>query len=280
MSTASPAVTPHASTEDYLFDLRGYCVLRNALTRGQLDAINGWVDAQPPAKPGDWLGNVEAHVYSSGVNDLNYQNIVEAGPVFEELIDSPRWLPDVRRYIHPANGIVLYENFLNVRGPGGYISIHSGGHLPTIFSAFRHRTNQWMVGQINILMALSDIGPGDGATTLVSGSHKSDLVHPVLLDSTDQFNIYRDGDPAANADGMVEVHLHAGDAVLFTDGICHGSAARTNPGQRRVMIYRYAPSHLQPRLNYEPSPAFLARLSPEQRKIVLPNPRRRPPTRP
>ena len=78
---------------------------------------------------------------------------------------------------------------------------------------------------------------------------------------------------------MVEVQLNAGDAIMFTDGTCHGSAARVNPGQRRVMIYRYAPSYLEPRLHYEHAPEFFERLTPERRKIVQPNPARRPPTR-
>lgn len=269
--------TPLSNREDYLFDLRGYRVLRGAVNPRQLSSINGWLDALPNLSVGQWLGRVEAHIYSSGHNDINYQNVIEAGPVFEELIDSPAWIDDVRRYVHPANGLAMYENFINVRGPGGYIGIHSGGHLPTIFTSFRHRTNQWMVGQINVLIALTDIGPGDGGTTLVPGSHKSDLVHPVLLEgSTDEHHVYKDDGAAGDADGMVEFHLKAGDALLFSDGVCHGSAARVNQGQRRVMIYRYTPNYMLPRFNYEPSPEFLARLTESRRRIVQPVPPRRP----
>ena len=37
-----------------------------------------------------------------------------------------------------------------------------------------------MVGQINVLMALSDIGEGDGPTVLIPGSHKCTEIHPRL----------------------------------------------------------------------------------------------------
>ena len=36
----------------------------------------------------------------------------------------------------------------------------------------------------------------------------------------------------------VEVHLNAGDALLFVDCMLHGSARRVNPGERRIFIAR------------------------------------------
>ena len=76
---------------------------------------------------------------------------------------------------------------------------------------------------------------------------------------------------------MQEVHLKAGDALMFTDAICHGSMPRTNPGQRRVLIYRYTPHLVASRYNYIPSEELMARLSPERRSIVQPvAPRLRP----
>jgi hypothetical protein len=199
---------------------------------------------------------------------VNYQNIIEGGPVFEEIIDHPSWIGDIRRYIcndynhHPG----INEAFLNLRPPGGYIGIHSGGHVPAFPMVNRHHTGAWMVGQINILIALTEIGPGDGATVVVPGSHKSHVLHPAYLGA--ERSTYRD-DRAAGGEFMTqEVHLHAGDALMFTDGICHGAAARKNPGLRRVLIYRYSPHSLMPRFNYVPSEELLARLTPARREIV------------
>jgi hypothetical protein len=262
---------------DYLFDLLGYRILRGALTPDQLSRINEWVDAQPPREPGEWAGDVEVHSYQ-GSDGTNYQNVIEGGPVFEELIDHPAWIGDVRRYIvNDYNRLSINEAFLNVRERAGFIGIHSGGHVPAYPMLFRHHTGAWMLGQINILMALTDIGPGDGATVIVPSSHKSHVVHPTLAGGEQQ--TYRDGRPAAEALMMAEVHLKAGDALMFTDGLCHGSAARTNPGERRVLIYRYCPHGVLPRYNYVPSEALLARLTPERRRIVQPVPPRFAPGR-
>jgi ectoine hydroxylase-related dioxygenase (phytanoyl-CoA dioxygenase family) len=67
-----------------------------------------------------------------------------------------------------------------------------------------------------------------------------------------------------------EVHMKAGDALLFVDAICHGSATRTNPGDRRILVYRYGPSWGNFRYGYQPSSELLERLTPERRRIVQP----------
>ena len=72
-------------------------MIDNALSSEQLLWINRWIEAQPKDVPtGTWLGNVELHTYGK-TDGLNYQNIVEGGKVFEELIDHPIWFGMIRR---------------------------------------------------------------------------------------------------------------------------------------------------------------------------------------
>lgn len=257
---------------DYLFDLHGCLILRDALTADQLARVNAWVDEQPQdLPPGTWLGQVETHTYS-GAEGVNYQNVREAGPVFEELLDNPAWIRHVRRWIeNDYNQIAIQEDFLNVRRAGGFIGMHSGGHTSAPVLSFRHhQTGAWAVGQINILVALTDIGPGDGATMVIPGSHKSAIPHPDLTGR--QQAVYRSDRSVDGALMAEEVHLQAGEAVLFTDAICHGSSERVTDGERRVLIYRYSPHTIAPRYRYLPSPEFLERLTPERRAIVEPVP--------
>ena len=72
-------------------------------------------------------------------------------------------------------------------------------------------------------------------------------------------------------EGAVECHLETGDALLFVDAIAHGSARRTNPGNRRIAVYRYGPSWGHFRLPYRPSPELLNRLTPRRRSLVYPH---------
>src|SRR5690606_15620270 len=71
--------------------------------------------------------------------------------------------------------------------------------------------------------------------------------------------------------GAIEVHLKAGDALLFVDAIMHGSARRVNLGQRRMTVYRYGPSWGFFRHGMLPTPEFLDRLTPDRRRIVMPH---------
>lgn len=260
-----------AHEQDYLFDLRGYLNLDQALSPADLAGINGWIDAQPSgAALGSWHDDVEVQTYS-GNEGVNYQNIIEAGDVFERMIDHASWLPLVERWMaNDYNRISLNEAFLNVRRSGGFIGLHSGGHVSApIMSVRNANTGAWNVGQINVLIALTDIGPGDGCTVVVPGSHKSGVLHPELVDSPGN-SVYRSDRHAGGSLGAIEVHLKAGQAVMFTDAISHGATARTNPGCRRVAIYRYSPHAIASRYNYLPSPELLARLTPRQRAIVQP----------
>lgn len=279
-----PRVTVDTDPElvDYMFDLHGYLILEQALAPGDLQEMNQWIDdhwsyvSNPRPRDGNnvenpWIGHVETHSY--GLDDgVNFQNIVAGGPVFERLIDYPAWYPLATKYVNPVNGLSIHENFLNVRGPGGYLYIHSGGHVPLCYFTFRQEnTGEWMVGQINVLMALQDVGPGDGPTTLVPGSHRATEPHPRLKRQGKGIVAAHDvREAAGTAYGTREIHLKAGDVLFFADCVTHGSAKRTKPGYRRVAIYRYSPRFLRTRFNYELSPDLLARLTPERRAILQP----------
>ena len=71
--------------------------------------------------------------------------------------------------------------------------------------------------------------------------------------------------------GSLEVFLDAGDALLFVDSLCHGSAKRINKGERRIVVYRYGPSWGFFRHPYRPSTKLLNKLTKFQRKIVMPH---------
>ncbi len=280
------------NSQDYLFDLQGYLVLKNAISAADLREMNQWINdhesyvKEPwstdgdPKKKGRWIGHIETHTYNEE-NGVNFQSIIEGGSVFEKLIDHPAWIDLVKKYIHSSvNGLSIHENFLNVRGPGGYLHIHCGGHVPLSYLTFRqNNTGEWMVGQINVLMALNDIGDGDGPPVLIPGSHKCTEIHP-RLEVDGRGLIYDDvsGKPAGTATAMQEMYLKAGDVLLFTDAITHGAAERTNPGYRRTIVYRYSPKYVRERLNYQISEDLLQRLTPERRAIIEPNAPRRPPS--
>lgn len=269
-------VTPR---EEYFFDLNGYLILKNVLTKSHVAEMNAILtqisQLDPPLGQGEWYGGVHTHSYG-GAEGINLQQIYEAGEPFERLIDYPGWFAKVKHFVGGENTfdwhhgpLFIDENFANLRGKGEAIGLHSGGYEGVIRCQYRYLNGRFHCGQINVLMALTDIGPGDGATMVIPASHKSNFVHPDVAKHSMKSGEVRSVD---DVEGAIEVHLEAGDALLFVDAISHGSAKRVNPGERRIVVYRYGPSWGNFRHPYVASEELQARLTPRQRKVVCPQP--------
>ena len=261
--------------DKYLFDLNGFIVIQNALNKSEVKACNKIIDKLKKLKHNEWEGYVHGHNYG-GKEGLNLQQIYEAGKPFEKLIDHPSWINHMLEFVggdgtfdHQHGPLFIDENFVNIRGPGEAVKVHSGNHEGTQRAHYRYENGKFHCGQINILVALNNIHQGDGGTVIIPGSHKSNIKHPEL----NKFHKESNGS-FKTADGMTgaeEVYLNSGDALLFVDSLCHGSARRINKGERRVAIYRYGPSWGFFRNQYRPSKELLSRLSKFQRQIVMPH---------
>ena len=160
-------------------------------------------------------------------------------------------------------GVTIDEHVATSRSSGGHHPVHSGGYRASVRTQYAYKDGVFRCGQVNVLVALRDIGPGDGATMLVPGSHKSNFAHPLAGD-------YARGDAMDALPFATEIHCHAGDALLFCDAVMHGGSTRVNAGERRVIILRYGPPWARTRYGYTVSDRLLDRLSPERRKVMQP----------
>lgn len=282
MSAFFPDAQPVTPYEEFFFDLNGFIILRGALSRSEVAACNASLDRLQHLRKGEWSGWVHGHDYG-GKEGLNLQQIYEGGACWETLIDHPAWIEKVRHFVggegsfdYNHGPLFIDECFANIRAEGEAIGIHSGGHQGTARTRFDVKDRKFHSNQVNVLIAYGDVGPGDGATMVVPSSHKSNFPHPDFEKARMKEGLAQSAEGVA---GAVEVHLAAGDALVFTDAIMHGSASRRNPGQRRISVYRYGVSWGRWRHAYRPSPELLSRLSPARRGIVFPEgPALRPPT--
>ncbi len=282
---ADPRATIPSALDEYLFDLNGYLLLRGVLSADQVAEGNTLIGAIPrDLARGAWHGWVqrEDHPEHRGIS---YQQIYELGGVFEAMIDHPRYLNTVLRFVGGHDTHDMYhgpgaidENFFTIRGPGEAIPVHSGGHDLSSRTGYRYHNGRFLCGEINVLTAFTDIGPGDGATMIIPASHKSNMIHPAFLRRNRAQEWSNDGGGSAeDVEGAIEVHMAAGDMLLFVDALCHGSAKRVNPGERRISVYRYGSGWNRTRFGHQPSPEMLARATPMARKLIQPRDPIRPP---
>lgn len=259
--------------DDYLFDLQGYLVLQNAASSSLLAELNDAFDAFPTLENGEWWGNAQRRDYTKETG-FELHNCVEVGGPFETLIDHPAWISHLRRYCGELDsyveGLFIDECIASIRKSGGHHPVHSGGYRGALRGAYGYKNGVFRCGQCNIILALRDIGEGDGPTMVIPGSHKSNFPHPLQGD-------YANGSRMDHLPGAIPVYMKAGDALLFVDGLMHGGSSRTNEGERRVTIYRYGASWGKTRFGYEYSQELLNRVTPERRRILEPVPQIRPP---
>jgi hypothetical protein len=257
-----------SALEDFLFDLNGYIVLQNAVGPDLLGRLHAEFDAFPrDLDMGQWYRGAQRRDYNPHTG-LELHNAVEIGAPFEELIDHPGWLAHVRRYCGIGQGfaqaLCMDECIASIRTSGGHHPVHSGGYRGGLRGKYIYEHGVFQCGQVNVLLALTDIGEGDGPTMVIPGSHKSNFPHPQSAEYA-----YHGGRPMDTITGAVPVSMRAGDALFFVDGLMHGGSARTNAGERRIVIYRYGPPWIR-RYGYQYSPELLARLTPERRRILVP----------
>lgn len=236
---------------------------------------------------------------------------------FDRLIDHPSWIAHIRDFVAGGDTRMTGGGGVTCRWPGQA----SGMHGATIGA--QNNTFSWVpveapsrgansasgagtvgarpsVGQpgvepamragrfrcqtVSVLLALNDCPAGGGGTTVVPGSHKSNIRHPFQdAEAGRPQLLWRSAEPCARrhgrevreggymdgVPGSVELTARAGDAVLLVESCLHGSCVRTLPGCRRTLLLRYGPRE---KGGWQAPYHVFQRLSPPARALIHPQP--------
>ena len=198
--------------EIYEFDLNGYIIYRNMLTRDQVDHMNEILDGHLTE---------ETHGF----------DFLTLDPVFLDLMAHPRTLGIIRTMI---------GDWLRLDHAYGLqmdtLSVERGHTRPNLHGGPRHDNGehqyQWFDGQmfnglIVVMYNLEDVNPGDGGLICVPGSHKANL------------NLR----PPVESHLVVNPSFKAGDMLIFTEALVHGTTTWTSDRHRRALLYKYSPGH-------------------------------------
>ena len=114
--------------------------------------------------------------------------------------------------------------FVMAPGTSG-LGLHGGATPFDPAQYYLLRDGQIRCGLVAVQWALVDHPPGGGGFCCVPGSHKASFPLP--------------GRPDGGL--VVEVPLAAGDLVLFTEALTHGTLDWQGPAVRRTLLYKYSP---------------------------------------
>ncbi|SFH11462.1 Ectoine hydroxylase-related dioxygenase, phytanoyl-CoA dioxygenase (PhyH) family [Actinopolymorpha cephalotaxi] len=230
--------------ERYLFDLNGYLVVRGVLDPGEVARLNEVLDQQ-------------------GLDDLDEAGreaalewLPNLGGPFLNLIDHQCILPYLIDFVDERVRLDHSYGIQMVAGSPG-LDLHGfPDDRPRNCAWYHVRNGTISAGLIVVSFALTEVSAADGGFVCVPGSHKANLPSPFL-------------DKRANPDDpwLRHVELDAGDAVIFTEALTHGSLDWKGPGVRRALFYKYAPGQWA-WLSHQWAPHELEPLTPRQRAMV------------
>ena len=206
--------------EKYLFDLRGYIAVPDALDSAQLERLNAVLDRHIGQ---ECLEEEHAH---------RFGELLSWVKPYRDLIDNP----SIVSYID----VILGERFRLdhlyadlIRGGTSPIgaTLHGGG-APFDPSQYYHfHGGQMYNGLTVVAYNLADVGPEDGGFGCVPGSHKSNYCFP---------GQWRD--MAENIEPCVHrVTGPAGTAVIFTESLTHVALPWTGQGEHGTVFLNYSP---------------------------------------
>ena len=243
----TPGASGVSDEDRYLFDLQGFLVVKNALAKDELTALNHLVDHQTLPEPGET------------VQSQRFSGFLTWGQPFRDLLDHPVIVPYLKEWLDPAFRLDHYYGIYMKQGTSG-LTLHGGGTPYDRPEYFHFRGGQMYNGLTVVSWALVDIPADQGGFTCIPGSHKANYPCPRTIRTYE-----------SNPGCVVQVPMRAGDAVIFTEALTHGTHPWTAPHHRRSLLFKYAPGHLAWGGGYAKWPQdLLDLLTPQQRLLFEP----------
>ncbi len=228
--------------EKFLFDLQGFLVVKNVLSKAELEVLNAVLDEKVKEKQQNW--------YTSRVSNW--------GTPFQDLMDHPKILPYLIELIHEK--FRLDHDYCICMNQGDHkLQLHGGeGHESDHW--YKYRDGRMKNGLTVFAYALTDVPTGAGGFTCIPGTHKSNFLEgiPEEVMRLETLPPY-----------VVQPPVEAGSVVIFTEALVHGTLPWKAEHQRRALLYKFSPGHSAWSQKYY-SPDDYTDLTPQQRRILEP----------
>lgn len=206
--------------EKFCFDLQGFFVLKNVLSQKECQQLSELADSAWPRQPDDGLTR-------------RTEDISQWDKKVLDLIDHPKVLPYLVELIGSRLRID-HDYCLFMRQGGSRNALHGGPRMYETDHWYHYSDGVMRNGLTVATWALTDAKPGDGGFVCVPGSHKTNCLS---MFPKDVQSFQRD------AEYVVQPKLSAGDVLIFTEALIHGTRPWTSEHERRTLLFKYSPPH-------------------------------------
>lgn len=218
----------------FYLDAFGYVVIPNTLTADEVGTLREVLqklkrDLLATKDPQATLRN--ARIKQAGEHRTYLTTLVEADPAITAYCTHPRLLGMSEELIGGEARIVEVGAIINSRDPRTWQERPDYGlHRGTDIKFGSHTQNGlYHCNFVKTLTNLTDLGPDDGGTVVIPGSHKIDV-----SDKTSMECAYRD--PRL----IHHVVAPAGSTLLFSETLIHGTGQIRSQNERMILICGYA----------------------------------------
>ena len=225
--------------EKYFFDLLGFAVLRGVMTADQVTRSNAAIDAHAHLlKPHERRLEGGSKALTSDVRQHWLSGMLGWDhpwcEPFRELLVHPKIDPYLKELLGTGYRLNEGPDLVTMeRGCAGHY-LHGGGiERPDFTQTYRWHHGRMYCGMTVVEFMLADEAAGDGGVAVVPGGHKSNYPLPQSFSYYEKYQEF-----------VQEIHVQAGDAVIFTEACTHGTLPWQGDHQRRTLIYRYTPGHM------------------------------------
>ncbi|MBI2194106.1 MAG: phytanoyl-CoA dioxygenase family protein [Planctomycetes bacterium] len=225
--------------EKYFFDLCGYIVVKEALTAEEVRRLNDAVDANIDKlneRADSLIRGANALAGTSRRKEMGELITMPSpwGETFRSLLAHPRMNPYLNVIL--GDGFRLDHPHLLLVQDKGCEGFHFHGSTGPGFDPNQYyivRDGRMFNGLTVVAWQLSDVNPGDGGFALVPGSHKGNFPVP---EGVRRYEMY--------SELIKPIVMKAGDAVVFTESVLHGTLPWNSERSRRSILARYTPGHM------------------------------------
>ena len=250
-----PALTP---AQRLHIEIYGYVIIENVLSASEVNALKDTLyGIEDDFRRTGELPGPNCFNTSTTENFFRIDNLPHLAPCFFDYLTKPFIVGMAEEII--GGRARLQQSDAHIRRPVPNEDRRYGFHRG-INPAYEHYDKGlYHFSFIKALTNLTDLGPDDGGTTVIAGTHKvpTDIPQEAIVAAAME-------DPSM----IHQVEAPAGSTLLFYESLVHAAGIIKSDKDRLLILGGYMPTMFQPWMGYEPDPDFAATLSDEHRALL------------
>ncbi len=233
--------------ERFVFDLQGYLIIKQVLSPHELASLNELADRwRPPLS-----------------TELKHDRVFRAsawGPPYHALIDHPTVVGYLVELVGPHFRLDHDFCIYTLKGGTGD-ALHGGeGSDDRPDHWYMYRDGVIRTGLTVVTYCLTSAREGDGGFCCVPGSHKSNFNDAIPGDVRNYLR---------QPPYVVQPAVEAGDVIVTTEALIHGTAPWKARHERRALLYKYSPGNSAWMNEYYNADEYEG-ITEQQRRILAP----------